>query len=48
MKPADNRPYIHRLFAIVPGGVTVTWLPAFHDMGLMKRIIQLYKGRPAM
>jgi len=42
-----NSAYIHRLFAIVPGGVTVTWLPAFHDMGLMNGIIQpVYKGRP--
>jgi acyl-CoA synthetase (AMP-forming)/AMP-acid ligase II len=42
-----NSAYIHRLFAIVPGGVTVTWLPAFHDMGLTNGIIQpVYKGRP--
>ncbi len=42
-----NSAYIGRLFAFNPHGVTVTWLPAFHDMGLMNGIIQpVYKGRP--
>ena len=42
-----NSAYIHRLFALDPNGVTVTWLPAFHDMGLTNGIIQpVYKGRP--
>ena len=31
----------------IPNGVTVTWLPAFHDMGLTNGIIQpVYHGRP--
>jgi acyl-CoA synthetase (AMP-forming)/AMP-acid ligase II len=42
-----NSAYIHRLFALIPNSVTVTWLPAFHDMGLTNGIIQpVYKGRP--
>jgi len=42
-----NSVYISRLFALNPNGVTVTWLPAFHDMGLTNGIIQpVYKGRP--
>ncbi len=42
-----NSAYISRLFALNPNGVTVTWLPAFHDMGLTNGIIQpVYKGRP--
>jgi acyl-CoA synthetase (AMP-forming)/AMP-acid ligase II len=42
-----NSAYIHRLFALNPDGVTVTWLPAFHDMGLTNGIIQpVYSGRP--
>lgn len=42
-----NSAYIHRLFALVPDSVTVTWLPAFHDMGLTNGIIQpVYKGGP--
>ncbi len=42
-----NSVYISRLFALDPNGVTVTWLPAFHDMGLTNGIIQpVYKGRP--
>jgi len=42
-----NSAYIGRVFALNPNGVTVTWLPAFHDMGLTNGIIQpVYKGRP--
>ena len=42
-----NSAYINRVFALVPDSVTVTWLPAFHDMGLTNGIIQpVYKGRP--
>ena len=42
-----NSDYISRIFAYNPNGVTVSWLPAFHDMGLMNGIIQpVYKGRP--
>ena len=42
-----NSDYISRIFAFNPNGVTVSWLPAFHDMGLMNGIIQpVYKGRP--
>ena len=42
-----NSDYISRIFAFDPNGVTVSWLPAFHDMGLMNGIIQpVYKGRP--
>lgn len=42
-----NSAYIGRVFALNPDGVTVTWLPAFHDMGLTNGIIQpVYKGRP--
>lgn len=42
-----NSAYINRVFALIPESVTVTWLPAFHDMGLTNGIIQpVYKGRP--
>ncbi len=42
-----NSAYISRLFAFNPKGVTVTWLPAYHDMGLTNGIIQpVYQGRP--
>jgi acyl-CoA synthetase (AMP-forming)/AMP-acid ligase II len=42
-----NSAYINRLFTLIPDSVTVTWLPAFHDMGLMNGIIQpVYKGGP--
>jgi len=42
-----NSAYINRVFALIPDSVTVTWLPAFHDMGLTNGIIQpVYKGRP--
>jgi acyl-CoA synthetase (AMP-forming)/AMP-acid ligase II len=35
-----NSAYIDRLFALNPNSVTVTWLPAYHDMGLTNGIIQ--------
>jgi acyl-CoA synthetase (AMP-forming)/AMP-acid ligase II len=42
-----NSSYINRLLALIPNSITVTWLPAFHDMGLTNGIIQpVYKGRP--
>lgn len=42
-----NSAYIHRLYALNPKGITVTWLPAYHDMGLTNGIIQpVYAGRP--
>jgi acyl-CoA synthetase (AMP-forming)/AMP-acid ligase II len=42
-----NSAYINNVFALIPDSVTVTWLPAFHDMGLTNGIIQpMYKGRP--
>jgi acyl-CoA synthetase (AMP-forming)/AMP-acid ligase II len=42
-----NSAYIDRLFTLIPDSVTVTWLPAFHDMGLMNGIIQpVYRGGP--
>jgi acyl-CoA synthetase (AMP-forming)/AMP-acid ligase II len=42
-----NSAYINRVFALISDSVTVTWLPAFHDMGLTNGIIQpVYKGRP--
>jgi len=42
-----NSAYISRLFAFNTKGVTVSWLPAFHDMGLTNGIIQpVYHGRP--
>jgi acyl-CoA synthetase (AMP-forming)/AMP-acid ligase II len=42
-----NSAYINRVFALIPDSITVTWLPAFHDMGLTNGIIQpVYKGRP--
>ena len=40
-----NSAYISRVFAFNPKGVTVTWLPVFHDMGLTNGIIQpVYHG----
>jgi acyl-CoA synthetase (AMP-forming)/AMP-acid ligase II len=42
-----NSDYISRLFPFNTNGVTVSWLPAFHDMGLTNGIIQpVYHGRP--
>jgi acyl-CoA synthetase (AMP-forming)/AMP-acid ligase II len=42
-----NSDYISRLFALDPNGITVTWLPVFHDMGLTNGIVQpMYHGRP--
>src|SRR5208282_4271095 len=42
-----NSAYFSRLFAFNTNGVTVCWLPAFHDMGLTNGVIQpVYHGRP--
>ena len=42
-----NSAYISRLLALIPDSISVTWLPAYHDMGLTNGIIQpVYKGRP--
>ena len=35
-----NSANISRAFEITPDTVSVTWLPAFHDMGLTNGIIQ--------
>jgi acyl-CoA synthetase (AMP-forming)/AMP-acid ligase II len=42
-----NSAYINHAFELTPDSVSVTWLPAFHDMGLVDGIIQpLYTGFP--
>jgi acyl-CoA synthetase (AMP-forming)/AMP-acid ligase II len=42
-----NSAYISRLFVFNPNGVTVSWLPTFHDMGLTNGVVQpVYHGRP--
>ena len=42
-----NSDYISRLFPFNTNGVTVSWLPTYHDMGLTNGIIQpVYHGRP--
>jgi len=42
----QNSAYISRAFEIGPDAVSVTWLPAFHDMGLTNGIVQpLFGGR---
>ena len=41
----QNSAYIHYGFEHTPESVSVTWLPAYHDMGLIDGIIQpLYAG----
>ncbi|HKG78328.1 MAG TPA: condensation domain-containing protein [Pyrinomonadaceae bacterium] len=43
-----NSEYIARGFAHSPESVSLTWLPHFHDMGLLDGVIQpLYNGFPA-
>ena len=43
-----NSEYIAQGFAHSPASVSLTWLPHFHDMGLLDGIIQpLYNGFPA-
>jgi acyl-CoA synthetase (AMP-forming)/AMP-acid ligase II len=42
-----NSAYISRLFMFNTNGVTVSWLPTFHDMGLTNGVVQpVYHGRP--
>ena len=42
----ENSAYINSLFDLPTEITSVTWLPAFHDMGLTNGIVQpLYKGR---
>jgi acyl-CoA synthetase (AMP-forming)/AMP-acid ligase II len=42
----ENSSYINAVFDLPSEITSVTWLPAFHDMGLTNGIIQpLYKGR---
>lgn len=42
----QNSAYINSLFDLPSDVTSVTWLPAFHDMGLTNGIIQpVYKGR---
>jgi len=42
----QNSAYINTVFDLPPEITSVTWLPAFHDMGLTNGIIQpVYKGR---
>ena len=39
-----NSAHISRVFELAPDTVSVTWLPAFHDMGLTNGIIQPLSG----
>ncbi|MBG0744341.1 MAG: fatty acyl-AMP ligase [Cylindrospermopsis raciborskii KL1] len=42
---ANNSVYIQKAFQLTEKSVSVTWLPSFHDMGLIDGIIQpLYTG----
>jgi len=42
-----NSEYIKQAFELTPASVSVSWLPHFHDMGLIDGIIQpLYTGFP--
>src|SRR5947208_1503350 len=44
-----NNESIRRCFELGPGSVSVSWLPAFHDMGLVDGIIEpVYGGFPAV
>ncbi|HVB38801.1 MAG TPA: AMP-binding protein, partial [Vicinamibacterales bacterium] len=41
--------YIQRSFSLHPGSVSTSWLPSFHDMGLIDGVIQpLYTGFPGV
>ncbi|MDE3155804.1 MAG: LLM class flavin-dependent oxidoreductase [Acidobacteriota bacterium] len=41
--------YIQRSFSLHPGSVSTSWLPSFHDMGLIDGVIQpLYTGFPGI
>lgn len=40
-----NLDYISKAFALVPGETSVTWLPMFHDMGLIGSILGALYGR---
>lgn len=42
-----NSAYINNIFSHTDDSISVTWLPAFHDMGLIDGILQpLYSGFP--
>jgi acyl-CoA synthetase (AMP-forming)/AMP-acid ligase II len=44
-----NSESIRRSFELTPASVSVTWLPSFHDMGLIDGVLQpVYTGFPAV
>jgi acyl transferase domain-containing protein/acyl-CoA synthetase (AMP-forming)/AMP-acid ligase II/acyl carrier protein len=44
-----NAAYVHDVYSVTEETVSVTWLPHFHDMGLMLGLIQpLYAGVPGV
>ncbi|MGK7872421.1 MAG: fatty acyl-AMP ligase [Xenococcaceae cyanobacterium] len=45
----QNLEYIKQTFELTPESVSVSWLPSFHDMGLIDGILQpLYTGFPGV
>ncbi|ACC81529.1 hybrid non-ribosomal peptide synthetase/type I polyketide synthase [Nostoc punctiforme] len=45
----QNSEYIKSAFELTPNSVSVTWLPSFHDMGLIDGVLQpLYTGFPSV